>query len=216
MNTFPSFILYALSDMRIINGELHARPEFDPATHALIDCAEYASGDKWRDLPAVYRTPERVQIPGEPVLVSPAIIIDGKEVAPARYETPMVWHQPDPVLVSPASREQIASGGVAEYQRRAAAWRKSQPAPPAPEPVPQEVTNRAFRLALRAVTGIRPSAVTTALQTIPDDDQREDTLSEWEYANTISRSNALLPLMAARFGVTAEQIDTVFREAAKL
>lgn len=117
----------------------------------------------------------------------------------------------------PARCEQVASGVVKEHARRAAEWAASQPpAPPAPVPVPQEVTNRAFRLALRALIGIKPSAVTAALSAITDDGAREDALSEWEYANTIARSNPLLPAIAAHFGVADSLIDSIFREAAKL
>lgn len=219
MNTFPAFILYALADMRITNGELQARPEFDPATHALILASEHTAGDEYRTIEAVYRTPDPVQVPGEPVLISAAIVIDGKEVQPARYETPLVWHQPDPVLVSPERREQIASGAVKEYERRKAEWAAQQPAPaPAPEPVPQSVTRRQLLLALnRATPRITFAQIEAILPTLGLPEQAlEDAYIELENGSTFDRSHSLVTVIKAALSVDDAWCDERWREAAKL
>lgn len=89
--------------------------------------------------------------------------------------------------------------------------------PPEPDPLPPtEVTNRAFRLAVRRVTGIRPSAITAFINSIPDQDTREDAISEWEQAGYISRSNQLLASAAVHFSITSAQLDQIFLLAGTL
>lgn len=110
------------------------------------------------------------------------------------------------------SDEQIAAW-TAAGNPKAGMW-EEYANPPAPEVpvvvIPQEITNRQFRLALRRVTGIAPSAVTNTLTGIQDSATREDALSEWEYGNTIRRDSDLLLTFAAQFGVTAAQLDSIF------
>ena len=193
--TYPLAIDYRFP----LTQERHAIPLPPiPEGWTRLLAADYADGDEYTYITPVEQTREVEATRAE----------DGTILTPAFTEK---------VTVSAGRHEQVASGAVKEHARRAAEWAANQPpAPPAPVPVPQEVTNRAFRLALRAVTGIKPSAVTVALSAIPDDGAREDALSEWEYANTIARSNQLLPAIAAHFGVSDSLIDSIFSEAAKL
>lgn len=89
-----------------------------------------------------------------------------------------------------------------------------QPAAPTPEPVPQQITMRQCRLQLLAI-GLLDS-VDAAIAAIPDAAQRHASQIEWEYAATVERSSAWVQTLAGALGLTAAQIDDLFREAAKL
>ena len=83
------------------------------------------------------------------------------------------------------------------------------PDPPAPPtPVPAEVTNFQARAALigaglfdQVDTAIRASGNAVAVQA-------------WDYANVITRTGTLVTAMAAQLGLSAEQLDDLFRAAA--
>ena len=76
-------------------------------------------------------------------------------------------------------------------------------------PVPQQVTMRQARLALLSAGLLDDveAAITSA--------GREAQL-EWEYASVVERSNPVITIVQQQQGVTDEQIDDLFREAAKL
>jgi hypothetical protein len=80
------------------------------------------------------------------------------------------------------------------------------PAPPAP--VPAEVTNFQARAALigaglfdQVDTAVRTSGNAVAVQA-------------WDYANTITRNGTLVNAIGAGLGLSAEQLDDLFRAAA--
>ena len=76
-------------------------------------------------------------------------------------------------------------------------------------PVPQQVTMRQARLALlkAGLLDYAEAAIASA--------GREAQL-EWEYASAVERSNPVIAVVQQQQGVTNEQIDDLFREAAKL
>ena len=76
-------------------------------------------------------------------------------------------------------------------------------------PVPQQVTMRQARLALlKAGLLDDAEAVVTAAG--------REAMLEWEYAAVVERSNPVITIVQQQQGVTDEQIDDLFREAAKL
>ena len=76
-------------------------------------------------------------------------------------------------------------------------------------PVPQQVTMRQARLALlRAGLLDYAEAVIAAAG--------REAMLEWEYAAEVERSNPIITLIQQQQGITDEQIDDLFREAAKL
>jgi len=86
--------------------------------------------------------------------------------------------------------------------------------PEPPEPVPARVTMRQARLALLAA-GLLDD-IDTVIATIPDSTQRRAAQIEWEYAQTVDRTSTFTQQMAAGLALSAEQLDTLFIEAAKL
>lgn len=82
------------------------------------------------------------------------------------------------------------------------------------EELPRSVTPRQFRLAMLGA-GISTSLVETALQTL-EEPTRSIALISWEYATEFQRDNPLFGLAGQLLGMTNEQVDTLFYEAAKL
>lgn len=81
--------------------------------------------------------------------------------------------------------------------------------PPAP-PVPEAVTARQARLALLG-TGLL-ATVEQALAALPDI-EGEVARIEWEYALEIRRDSPLIAALAPALGLTANQVDDLFRAA---
>ena len=76
-------------------------------------------------------------------------------------------------------------------------------------PVPQQVTIRQARLALLKAGLLDDVEVVIAAA------GREAQL-EWEYTSVVERSNPVIAIVQQQQGMTDEQIDDLFREAAKL
>ena len=85
-----------------------------------------------------------------------------------------------------------------------------EPPPPIVNPVPQTVSQRNARLALRAIGKL--GQVDTIISSLPEP-QRTDAKIEWEYANEFHRSNALLNRLAEALGLDSEQLDQLFVSA---
>lgn len=83
----------------------------------------------------------------------------------------------------------------------------ARPVPPAP--VPQSVTPLQIRLALTQL-GLRAAVDAAVLAADPG------TRDAWEYALEIRRDNPLLAAFAAALGKTPEEVDEIFRIAARL
>ena len=80
--------------------------------------------------------------------------------------------------------------------------------PPTP-PVPQAVYPLQIRKALRAA-GLMGRVKAILAQS------SEDIQEAWEYASIITRDNPMLMGAAQALGMSSEQVDALFREAAKL
>lgn len=84
--------------------------------------------------------------------------------------------------------------------------------PPPPMPA---LTSRQLRLGLVA-NGISLPSVEAAIDAIEDPTDREVARIEWEYATTFERSHPLIEQVGAALGLTPEQIDDMWAEAAAL
>lgn len=110
---------------------------------------------------------------------------------------------------------------------KAAAWTLLPPRPsdaaqwidgawviPPPE-VPESVSARQIRLWL-VRHGVSLAAVDAAIDAIPDQQARDECRIEWDYAPYILRAHPMLIPLAAALGLTPEQVDEAFREAATI
>lgn len=83
-----------------------------------------------------------------------------------------------------------------------------------PSPVPQSVEMAQARLALLQAGLL--SQVDAAIDAIPEAAQREAARVEWEYRTIVRRDSQLVVSLGAALGLTGEQIDELFRQAAGL
>lgn len=83
------------------------------------------------------------------------------------------------------------------------------------QPVPESVTAWQIRRWLIS-QGISLAKVDAAIAAIPDAAQREAAKVDWEYAPYVERSHPMLVPLGAALGMTPEQIDAAFVEAAGL
>ena len=81
--------------------------------------------------------------------------------------------------------------------------------------VPASVTARQIRLWL-VRNGVSLAAVEAAIDSIPDQVTRDSVRVEWEYAPYVERSHPWLVPLAQALGLTEQQVDAAFREAATL
>lgn len=79
--------------------------------------------------------------------------------------------------------------------------------------LPESVTMRQARLALLAAGLL--DGVDAAIASLPSP-QREAARIEWEYATEVRRDSPTMALIGAALGLTAEQIDALFVDAAGL
>lgn len=82
-----------------------------------------------------------------------------------------------------------------------------------PEPTPATVSARQIRLWL-VRNNITLADVDAAIAAIPDAQQQNEVRVEWEYAPYVERSHPMLSPLALALGLTEEQIDQAFIEAA--
>ena len=116
-------------------------------------------------------------------------------------------------------REMIVPDDMANSDRqRLAAWvadgNTIAPYEPPPDPL-RPLTSRQLRLGL-VLNGISLSSVEAAIDAIEDETDREVARIEWEYATTFERSHPLIEQVGAALGLTPEQIDDMWAEAATL
>jgi hypothetical protein len=81
--------------------------------------------------------------------------------------------------------------------------------------VPTSVSARQIRLWLLR-QGISLAAVDSAIDAIPDQLQRDSVRVEWDYAPYVERSHPMLVPLAAALGLTEQQVDQAFVEAATI
>jgi hypothetical protein len=79
--------------------------------------------------------------------------------------------------------------------------------------VPESVSARQIRLWL-VRNGVPLTSVDAAIDSIPDQLQRDSVRVEWDYAPYVERSHPMLVPLAAALGLTEQQVDQAFTEAA--
>ena len=79
--------------------------------------------------------------------------------------------------------------------------------------VPKSASARQIRLWLLR-QGISLAAVDVAINAIPDQLQRDSVRVEWEYSPYVERNHPMLIPLAAALGLSEEQVDQAFVEAA--
>lgn len=87
------------------------------------------------------------------------------------------------------------------------------PPPQEPAPVPAAVTMRQARLVLLGA-GLLDD-IDAAINGLPSP-QKEAARIEWEYSQEVQRHNGFVSVLAPALGLTAEQTDALFVQAAKL
>lgn len=106
-------------------------------------------------------------------------------------------------------------GGVIgdSYDEDAGEVAAAPPAPTSPPLVPQEVTMRQARLALRAIGKL--DQVAPAIESLGGTD-RDVARIEWEFSSTVVRSRALVVMLGQALGLNDEALDQLFITAAGL
>ena len=122
----------------------------------------------------------------------------GRVVTFVRPDVPEGWQPPEGCTAIPD--DQLPAG-----------WQHA----PDESPVPHQVSARQIRLWL-VRHGVSLASVEAAIDAIADQQQRDMVRVEWEYAPYIERSHPMLVPLAAALGLSEEQVDAAFREAATL
>ena len=107
-----------------------------------------------------------------------------------------------------------AYNDYAEYLKWVAEGNEPLPADPVIPPKITEVTMRQARLALLGAGLL--DGVDAALNAIPNEAQRKAALIEWEFSNTVQRDMALVQQLAPALGLSEQQLDNLFAQAAQL
>jgi hypothetical protein len=107
-----------------------------------------------------------------------------------------------------------ANTDYAEYLKWLAEGNTPLPADPVIPPKVTEVTMRQARLAL--LGAVLLDDVDAALNAIPNEAQRKAALIEWEFSNTVQRDMALVQQLAPALGLSEQQLDNLFAQAAQL
>lgn len=84
-----------------------------------------------------------------------------------------------------------------------------------PPVIPETISARQVRLWL-IQQGITLAQVDAAIDAIPDQNTRDVTRVEWEYAPYVERAHPMLPLLAQSLGISVEILDQAFIEASSL
>jgi hypothetical protein len=107
-----------------------------------------------------------------------------------------------------------ANTDYAEYLKWLAEGNTPLPADSVIPPKVTEVTMRQARLAL--LGAVLLDDVDAALNAIPNEAQRKAALIEWEFSNTVQRDMALVQQLAPALGLSEQQLDNLFAQAAQL
>jgi hypothetical protein len=84
-----------------------------------------------------------------------------------------------------------------------------------PQPTPATVSARQIRLWLIR-QGVSMAAVDAAIEAIPDQLERDSVRVEWDFAPYVERSHPMLMPLASALGLSEEQVDQAFQQAAVL
>lgn len=100
-----------------------------------------------------------------------------------------------------------------QYEAWLTAGNTPQPAPVVVPGVPSVVTMRQARLVLHSA-GLLP-LVEDAISALPDP-PRTAARIEWDYSNEVHRHKPFVQMLGGALGLTAEQLDNLFIQAAQL
>lgn len=100
-----------------------------------------------------------------------------------------------------------------QYEAWLTAGNTPDPAPVVAPGVPQVVTMRQARLALLGA-GLLP-LVDDAINALPDP-PRTAARIEWDYSNEVHRDKPFVQMLGGALGLTGEQLDNLFTQAAQL
>ena len=100
-----------------------------------------------------------------------------------------------------------------EFDRWLAAGNTPEPADPVVPQIPQVVTMRQARLALLGAGLL--TQVETAIDALPEP-HRSAARIEWDYSSEVHRSKAFVQQLGAALGLTNQQLDALFTQAATL
>lgn len=100
-----------------------------------------------------------------------------------------------------------------QYEAWLTAGNTPDPAPVVVPGVPQVVTMRQARLALLGA-GLLP-LVDGAINALPDP-PRTAARIEWDYSNEVHRDKPFVQMLGTALGLTGEQLDNLFTQAAQL
>lgn len=100
-----------------------------------------------------------------------------------------------------------------EFDRWVAAGNTPEPADPVVPQIPQVVTMRQARLALLGAGLL--TQVETAIDALPEP-HRSAARIEWDYSSEVHRSRAFVQQLGSALGLTDEQLDDLFTQAATL
>lgn len=114
-----------------------------------------------------------------------------------RDDVPVGWTPPDGTVAVPSN--DLAPGWVLVEDE--------------PKPVPESVSPYQFRAWL-INHGISLAQIDALLAAIPDELERDRSTVAWEYGLEVKRTHPMVSQFGAALGMTAEQIDAAFREAA--
>ena len=89
------------------------------------------------------------------------------------------------------------------------------PPPIPPKPRPGVAANGSLRRVLIRL-GIDPAGVTAVIGQIADETERKEALTAWEYDPYLRRDWSMIETIGSALGLSDEQIDQAFREAAEL
>ena len=84
---------------------------------------------------------------------------------------------------------------------------------PVVNPVPKEITMRQARLALLDASLL--SSVQPAIDSLPEPSKTKAQI-EWEYSNALQRDNPFVATLGGALGLSSEDIDNLFIQAARL
>lgn len=90
--------------------------------------------------------------------------------------------------------------------------------PPAPvAPVPAKIGPAQLRIALRRLhPELTPGAIYAVIAQLPTAQAQDDARDWYDYATEIQRTHPMLLQLAGAFGLTADQVDAVFRLGATI
>lgn len=77
------------------------------------------------------------------------------------------------------------------------------------------LTAKQFRLGMRRI-GMTSAKVNELIEQIPDEDEREDARTEWEYSVTYERMHPFVVDLSKKAGIKPEQLDAAWEEALTL